>query len=570
MKNMMKKIGWMLIGIIVTLPSWAQVAIPEPEDPAPASQTCWQTVSKAVVGWGSTDVRYLRSEVATGLKKSIALRAWKGERVSAQAVISTPVDIEKLTFTVSDLKGGAGKRIAAADVTKYFVRYVIADTPADLSAAQLQPDLLSPDTEMAVAAATTRPLWLDIHVPATAKPGNYTGQLTIAYDGKQSVLPFTVEVIDRTLPEPSEWAFHLDLWQNPYAVARYFDVPLWSQQHFDKMRPLMERLAAAGQKVITCSVIQHPWNGQTYDPFESMIAKMKQVDGSWKYDYTVFDRWVEFMMSCGVTEQIDCYTIVPWHYQFEYYDCATNTLKTLACHPGEQAYHDFLLPFLTDLAAHLKAKGWFEKTCISMDERPLDQLEEAWKVVKEADKDYRFEGAACFDVAPGSFGDRMYDLSIDYGHQIHQGADLERRLANGQVLTFYTCCGPARPNTFIYSKPAESVYLPWHAAAINYCGYLRWAYCSFPPQPVVDTRFGPWHCGDTFLTYPEGSSIRFERLTEGIQDYEKIRILRQTVSPAKMARFDKVLAKFSHNVMADDFDIDALVREGKAALRAIE
>jgi hypothetical protein len=569
MNNMNKKIMMLLTGIAVTLSMWAQVNIPEPEDPAPAPQESWQGVGKTIVGWGSTDVRYLRSEVATELKKSLSLRAWKGERVSAQAVLSTPDDIRSMSFSVSDLKSGS-KVIAADNVKQYFVRYVIADKPGDLKAARLQPDLLSSAAEMTVAAATTRPVWLDIHVPATAKAGKYTGQLTLAYDGKQSVLPFTLEVIDRTLPEPKEWTFHLDLWQNPYAVARYFDVPLWSQEHFDRMRPIMERLAAAGQKVITCSVIRHPWNSQTYDPFETMIAKMKQLDGSWKYDYAVFDKWVEFMMSCGITEQIDCYTIVPWHYQFEYYDCASNTLKTAPCRPGEQAYHDFLLPFLKDLARHLKAKGWFEKTCISMDERPLDQLEEAWKVVKEADKDYRFKGAANFDVSPGSFGDRMYDLSMGYRYKVHTGDALKHRLESGRKLTFYTCCSPARPNTFIYSKPAESTYLGWHAAAINYSGYLRWAYCSWPEDPVQDTRFGNWQSGDTFLSYPEGSSIRLERLVEGIQDYEKIRILRETVSTRKMARFDTVLKKFSHNVMADDFDIDALVREGKAALRAIE
>ena len=220
MISMIKKSLMLLAGIVVSLPLWAQVNVPEPEDPAPVSQECWQSVNKIVTGWGSTDVRYLRSEVATNLKKSISLRAWKGERVAAQAVVSTPADIQKLSFSVSDMKSGS-KVIGADNVKKYFVRYVIADTPDNLAAAQLLPDLLSADTEMVVASATTRPVWIDIHVPATAQPGKYKGQLTFDYDGQQSVLPFTLEVIDRTLPEPKDWAFHLDLWQNPYAVAAY-------------------------------------------------------------------------------------------------------------------------------------------------------------------------------------------------------------------------------------------------------------------------------------------------------------------------------------------------------------
>lgn len=43
-------------------------------------------------------------------------------------------------------------------------------------------------------------------------------------------------MLNRTLPAPAEWAYHLDLWQNPFAVARYYQVPLWSKEHFDAMR----------------------------------------------------------------------------------------------------------------------------------------------------------------------------------------------------------------------------------------------------------------------------------------------------------------------------------------------
>ena len=63
-------------------------------------------------------------------------------------------------------------------------------------------------------------------------------------------LPFEIEVVNRTLPEPQKWAFHLDLWQNPYAVARYYQVPLWSKEHFDAMRPIMKMLANVGQRLL--------------------------------------------------------------------------------------------------------------------------------------------------------------------------------------------------------------------------------------------------------------------------------------------------------------------------------
>ena len=368
-----------------------------------------------------------------------------------------------------------------------------------------------------------------------------------------------VQVADRVLPEPRDWRFHHDLWQNPYAVARIFDVPLWSKEHFDRMRPLMQLLAAAGQKVITCSVISHPWNGQTYDPFESMIAKMKQLDGSWRYDYTVFDRWVEFMMSCGITEQIDCYTLVPWHYRFDYYDCATNSVKELACRPGEQKYHDFIVPFLRDFSRHLREKGWFQRTHIAMDERPKDQMEAAWQTIQDADPEFKIEGAANYSV-DSEAADRVDDISVAFQYDLIKGEGLRRRTAKGQKITFYTCCGPERPNTFTFSPPAESAYLGLHAAACGYDGYLRWAYNSWPKQPNEDSRFGNWPAGDTYLVYPEGSSIRFERLVEGIQAYEKIRLLRPELNLKGAKDLDEMLRYFASNKYEKDVDPVALLQ----------
>ena len=520
---------------------------------------CLCTNAQTSLGWGSIDVRYSKSEIpAQTSKKSPLLRAWRGERVSAQAVLTTQNELQDVSIAVSDLKNGRSI-IPAAAVKKYFVREVMAEPFYNKKDSMMVSDRLDPAKTAQVEARTTLPLWLDIHVPAEAKAGTYSGTMTVTADGKKLSLPLQVQVADRVLPEPREWSFHLDLWQNPYAVARIFDVPLWSKEHFDRMRPLMQLLAAAGQKVITCSVISHPWNGQTYDPFESMIAKMKQLDGSWRYDYTVFDRWVEFMMSCGITEQIDCYTLVPWHYRFDYYDCATNSVKELACRPGEQKYHDFIVPFLRDFSRHLREKGWFQRTHIAMDERPKDQMEAAWQTIQDADPEFKIEGAANYSV-DSEAADRVDDISVAFQYDLIKGEGLRRRTAKGQKITFYTCCGPERPNTFTFSPPAESAYLGLHAAACGYDGYLRWAYNSWPKQPNEDSRFGNWPAGDTYLVYPEGSSIRFERLVEGIQAYEKIRLLRPELNLKGAKDLDEMLRYFASNKYEKDVDPVALLQ----------
>lgn len=549
-----------LLFACAALAAGAQVNDAELADPKPGPQEAWHSLTKPLLGWGSIDVRYPRSQVPTVSKKSPLLRAWRGERVSAQAVLATPTDLGDVALEVSDLRCGRNI-IPASAIRKYFVRYVLADSYRDRNDTSLVADRLDPSPTLRVEACTARPIWLDIHVPADAKPGVYKGTLTVTA-ASSAPIPIELHVADRVLPEPSEWTFHLDLWQNPYAVARYYEVPLWSQRHFDLMRPTMELLAAAGQKVITCSVINKPWNGQTFDPFESMVGKTKELDGTWRYDYTVFDRWVEFMMSCGITEQIDCYTLVPWHYKFDYYDRATNNVRYLSCKPGEPAYRDFILPFLKDLSRHLREKGWFERTYIAMDERPAAQMDAAYKVIQEADPEFKVEGAANYSVESES-ADRIDDLSVGVHYKLLQGEALAKRKARGQKITFYTCCSSECPNTFTFSQPAEATYLCLHALACGYDGYLRWAYNSWSPQPNQSSRYRSkdWASGDCYLVYPGGSSIRFERLTEGIQTFEKIRLLRPELNLKQAKDLDEMLRYFNAGKYEPEKDAAPLLKQ---------
>lgn len=516
-------------------------------------------LSQTQVGWGSIDIRYSQSEVPTLQTKPLTLAAWRGERVAAQLVIVAPKAVDKVEVSVSDLISHSKVKnqksellIPHSSLLIQKVEYAIADN-FQRNDSVVVADRLCEEPSFSMAAGETRPVWLTVDVAQGVKAGKYTGYVTVKCDGRQHRLQLTVDVIDRVLPMPHEWAFHLDLWQNPYAVARYYNVPLWSQEHFDRMRPIMKTLANAGQKVITCSIIQHPWNSQTQDPFESMIGKIKTVDGQWQYDYTVFDRWVSFMMGMGIDHQIDCYTLLPWHSQFDYYDAASNTVKYVRCQAGDQAYEDFLLPFLRDFAAHLKAKGWFGKTCIAIDERPTEQLKAAYALMKKADPGYRMEGA--YNYFPEFYSD-VHDISVSYNNPIISDEAIQRRRQSGQPVTFYTCCGPDRPNTFTFSPPAEAAYMGWHAAAVGYDGYLRWAYNSWVEDPCRDGRFRTWPSGDCFLVYPDGSSIRMERLLEGIQAYEKVRLLKAEY-PEEVG---VLLQPFRATSMSADVDVEQMVR----------
>lgn len=511
--------------------------------------------------WGTTDVRYKKLDVPdVKATDTLRLKAWKGERVNAQAVLWTQKDLEGAEMTVSELKNG-NSVIPASAVRTHFVRYVMTDelnkdgsggcgareNKAEWDSLMVA-DVLDIVRVREVKARTTQPVWLNVWVPAEAKPGKYKGTLTVSGKNFEAMkLPFEIEVVNRTLPEPQKWAFHLDLWQNPYAVARYYQVPLWSKAHFDAMRPLMKMLANAGQRAITASIMHKPWAGQTEDAYDSMIFRMKKLDGTWVYDYTVFDKWVEFMMNeVGIKDLISCYTMIPWALSFDYFDQATNRVQFIKAAPGDEAYAEYWGTFLKDFSRHLREKGWFEKTAISMDERPMEAMQEAIKVIKAADPEFKITLAGNYHEEIQ--GD-LYYLSIPYGNQFPVDVKAERE-RKGQISTVYTCCTEAFPNTFTFSAPAEAAWTALHAVAGGYDGYLRWAVNSWPIDPLRDSRFRTWAAGDTYSIYPgPRSSIRFERLVEGLQDCEKIYVLREELeakgATGKLKKLNAKLSEFT-------------------------
>lgn len=499
--------------------------------------------------------------------------AWKGERKNFCAGLDPSADLTGLTLKLTDLSGDGGV-IDASQIKAQFVSYVMADVldttrygqcgyrPKGKYDSLYVAEILDIVTEKDAPAGLVQPIWITVAVPQDAAPGTYRGKLKVKADGGYRwTLPLELTVVDEVLPEPKDWKFHLDLWQNPYAVARYNGVELWSKEHFDAMRPVMEMLASAGQKVVTATIIDRPWNGQTEDAFGSMVVKTKFGDGHWEYDFSIFDKWVEYMFSLGIDSQINCYSMIPWKLTFDYIDGETGKTEYVTSAPGEKEYAYYWTNFLSAFASHLKEKGWFEKTMIAMDERPVDAMVSALDVIMSAEPDFKVSLAGNYHP---ELADKLADYSIALRQEFPEDVVAERK-ASGMKSTYYTCCAEGKPNIFVASEPLEGVWLGWHALARGLDGYLRWAYNSWTVDPLKDTRFRTWPAGDCFVVYPDGrSSVHFEKLIEGIQDYEKAHIMIEKWTEAgdtgKLELMQEALGAFTLEELLENGPEEALNR----------
>ena len=381
----------------------------------------------------------------------------------------------------------------------------------------------------------TCPRIVEVKVPTNAAPGVYRCGM------------MEVKVLDRVLPPAKDWKYFLDLWQHPWAVSRFWGVEPFSKAHYDRMRPLWQLLATAGQKTITVTMLPEAWDHQCYDAYGTMIGRVRHDDGTWSFDYRVFDEYVEFAKSCGLGPNIACYTMCPWGYVCRYQNDRGETVA-VECRPGTPAFKDYWDAFLVDFARHLKAKGWLKDVYIAMDERSVEDVKMIGEFIRERVPEMRISMAG--NQMPSQYGVKVDDFCMILGDKItdEYRREAAARRAQGMVTTYYVCCWPIYPNTFMSSGEGEAFWLGAYPAACGLDGFLRWAWNSWPQDPFRDATYWNWLAGDTYLVYPDGApSWRFLELRNGIVAAEKARILReQGVNVAELDKaaklFDRVKA----------------------------
>ena len=519
----------------------AEKTYSEADDGVKPDKEVWGKLEQRLyASWASRDVLYVKTAVPQlRVKSDTIVYAWRGERVGVEAVLFSPVAIrKKLTLRTSDWVKDDATIIPAEQCQARYLRYVLTDDfktcgshPSDL-VPYLVPDVIDLENAMTLPAYTTRPVWLTLEVPRDAEPGLYTLTLDVlegTTETSMAQLTLHINIQDKTLPLPSEQAFHLDFWQQPYSVSRYENVGRWGNRHFELLRPYMELLARAGQSVVSAILFYEPWGNQSYDKFDPMVKTTKRSDGTWSYDYSIFDRWVELMAECGIDKQINCFTMVPWNMTFRYYDEAKGKDVDLKATTTSAEYKELWTSFLVSFAEHLREKGWFEKTMIAMDERGLDDMLEAYNVAQEAVPGLRLALAGHYHQ---ELVDKLADYCISFW-QTFSAAELQSRRAKGWFSTTYTCCSSKKPNIFTNSLPAEAAFIPLFCIANDFDGFLHWSWMNWADKPLTDSRFRLFAPGDTYCIYPgPRSSVRWERFIEGVQQTEKIRILREEYQAA--------------------------------------
>lgn len=492
---------------------------------------------------------------------------WRGERIQTQILVTDAALSNKIDLVASDFKSETSVIPASAVVFQY-PQFVMGDIEARACGGYPErndiaylSDALFPETldwgqPQNPPVSYPALVWMSVDIPNDAHPGDYNGSVTIhSSSGERVTLKVTFQVTPWRMPPASERQFHLDLWQFPVSVLdRHNDanpgkqIKIWSDEHYALLEATYRYLAGLGQRTVTTYIKE----GAFAAP--SMIRWIALENGNrWEYDYSVFDAHVERLAEWGIDEQISAFSPVGWNKgKIPFWDASSGTMKVFETAMGSKDYNALWNNFLTDFKQHLLEKGWFEKTVLYMDEVPEGEMEAVIGLIRFNDKDWKI-GLAYGHAPNERVIASLYHVSGYYENET------QVQTYDDQVTTFYTSCSLPRPNSFVAAdaNPADLAALPWYALAREHDGYLRWAFDNWRSHHPLDLREGTYTAGDFSLVYRSSNdkdmilipSVRSELLRDGIEDYEKVHVLRSAMRRCEendwLARLQETIDIFS-------------------------
>lgn len=218
---------------------------------------------------------------------------------TGQVIMSSDQPIRGLRVSMSELRHQDGKSIIADEHLKVLYGNTnITETPIEVPAKKLY----RYETRKPQAL---QPIGLTVHVPVDVSSGVYKGDVHITAEGFVTNVPLHLKVCDWTLPDPWDFQTIVDMVQSPESVALYYEVPLWSDKHFELLDKSIKFLSQIGSRVIYIPLLTKTHFGNE----QSMVHWIPQPDGTYTYDFSIVERYIDLFLKNKVKPLAVCLEI---------------------------------------------------------------------------------------------------------------------------------------------------------------------------------------------------------------------------------------------------------------------
>lgn len=490
--------------------------------------------------WGSDPYEkiFKDSKPKSGLKESLLIEAVRNEYASAQFAITSESGSTKVSLSLTSFKGPDGYMI---DFSANFVGYVpvkknTPNTPSDELIRQAPfdaPDPLLEESTATIKEGETQPVWITVFVPPEAPAGNYTANIKVLSEKTNSSISIFLKVYPVTLT--NERTLWLTNWFSAQNIAKQYNVKPWSEEHWSLIRKYARIMAEHRQNVIIT-------------PIFDLIRFVKGPNSSLRCEFSNFDRWVELFREEGVIGRIEGSHLAgrsEWEASdFDsqavavYYENGSFAYTQPSMKVTSSEYRAFLSQFLPQLQSHLEEKGWIDFYIQHLADEPIHANAESYRKLAGYVKKFA-PRLKTIDANQDTELVGALDIWVPILHEFDSNQEFyANRRAAGEETWFYTCLAPTGkyPNRFIDYALLKVRILHWINFKYNLSGYLHWGLNYWTENPFLDVEPSSLPPGDAFIIYPgkDGplSSIRFEMLRLGVQDFELLKML-ERVDPVK-------------------------------------
>lgn len=396
------------------------------------------------------------------------------------------------------------------------------------------PDPLLEELPFRLPANETTPIWITLFAPASARPGSYKCE-AVFRSGARAVARsvFRVRVASPAVPPKAtlrvtNW-FSLD----EKTMERYYDLGGNPERYWDLVANVARVLADHRQNVILTPVLS--------------LAEPRLDQGRLYYDFSKLDRWVDVFTRAGAADLIEGAHLIDRATGYDsplripVFVAENGAVRRDSLDPADPRVEAHLNSFLPALYTHLREKGWLGRYVQHvLDEAHGSEPPVYLRYVELVRK--LLPGVPTIDAidqTAGLLGDAC-DIWVPQLGKFDDGfAAIEEHVRKGGQAWYYTCLYPQGRylNRFIDYPLLKTRLLHWFNFRYDLTGFLHWGgnYWDADPfgnaEPAIEQGKQVLPAGDAFITYPWRehnsihSSIRFEAMREGIEDYELLRVL---------------------------------------------
>jgi hypothetical protein len=485
------------------------------------------------------------------------IRVAKGEYATIQIVAKGLCDVKEMKASVKEIKSGDGSTLSGA--TAGWVGYVHVGRsyypPSSVllrSTSDFFPDPILTDSAFSIENGEVQPLWITVPIDLSAQAGSYKGTVEISglINGKKQTWKkdFFLKVYPVTMGKSplyiTNWSAHF----NPVSLSYLNDnetVEIYSPLYWELIEMHAEIMASHRQNVHRIYPVWH--------------TQYTLENGKYTFDFSRFDKETDIFDKAGALELIEgghlAWRSGAWNSPFYVEVPVTdneesrkliaginplkveNGIRFVKLPVGDPRTQNFLNQFLPALKEHLEKKGWLDRYTQHIADEPTPANAGSYGEISNYIRKY-MPGVRLLDaVLTSKELAGTIDIWIPELDILHKDFAFYQQLQkDGKEVWFYTCVGPRGnyANRFIEQPLLQTRYLHWINYKYNVTGYLHWG-LNYWIRDQLDADAsrdgGKLPAGDNCIIYPGYkklySSIRFESMRDGIDDYRLLKMLEE-------------------------------------------